>query len=152
MRKFGLVTCVAALSLTACVTAAPPAANTSGTMSPRDAIVAAADAAPRGVSGIFELAVQATDRDRGRVFLNSETDYRDQRNLTVVISPAAAKALEQHYGRPPEHFFKGRAIRVNGSAMRVRIDFIADGRPTGKYYYQTHVQVTDAAQIRVSAQ
>jgi len=32
-------------------------------------------------------------------------------------------------------------------AVRTRIDFTSGGRPTGKYYYQTHVVVTDPAQI-----
>lgn len=148
MKTVHLLTCLAALSLAGCGTNSPLPWQARG-MAPREAIVAAADAAPGAVRGVFTLAVAATDRDHGRVFLNSELDYRDQRNLTVVISPAAARALEQRHGRPPEAFFKGRAVLVNGLARRVRIDFIADGRPTGKYYYQTHVQVTDPDQISV---
>lgn len=120
-------------------------------MSPRDAIVAAADAAPGEVRGVFLLQVVEANRDQGRVFLNSELDYRDQRNLTIVIGPAAARALLQRHGSAPEAYFKGHAILVNGSARRVRIDFLANGRPTGKYYYQTHVQVTDPRQISVLA-
>lgn len=148
--KTYLLKILAALAVAGCAATAHPPKSAGGTISPRDAIVAAAEAAPGGVEGVFEVAVNATDRDHGRVFLNSERDYRDQRNLTIVISPSAANALGQLYGAPPEYYFKGRTVHVRGSAMRVRIDFIADGRPTGKYYYQTHVRVTDPTQIRLS--
>jgi len=40
-------------------------------------------------------------------------------------------------------------IATSGTARRERIDFTANGAPTGKYYYQTHVRVSDAAQIVV---
>jgi hypothetical protein len=113
------------------------------------AILAAADAAPRGVPGIFAMRVQATGVERGRTFLNSELDYRDQRNLTVAISWQAARALGARYGAAPDIFFRGKAIRVRGEARRVRIDFTDDGRPTGKYYYQTHVPVDSPDQIEV---
>ena len=43
---------------------------------------------------------------------------------------------------------QGRTIRVDGEARRVRIDFLAGGRPTGKYYYQTHVVIERGEQLR----
>ena len=104
-----------------------------------------------GVAGTFVLQVRATGTDDGRVYLNSETDYRDQRNLTIAITPAAAGALTARLGAPPAAALAGQRIVVDGVATRVRIDFTVDGHPSGKYYYQTQVQVTDAAQIRVPA-
>ena len=44
---------------------------------------------------------------------------------------------------------KGKRILVSGTARTVRIDFLTDNRPTGKYYYQTHVRVDHASQIKV---
>ena len=111
-------------------------------------IVTGKTAAPRGVSGVFALTVQAAARP-GPLYLNSERDYRDQRDLTIVVLPAAAKALAERLHGEPERVLRGRRILVAGWARRVRIDFIADGRPSGKYYYQTHVVVTDAAQIQL---
>ena len=141
-----------AASLAGCATQlfSPPAP--SGTISPREAIVLAADAAPRPVPGTFAMLVRATGRERGRVYLNSEFDYRDQRNLTINIEPGAAKALERRLGQAPDRYFKGKWIEVRGASARVRIGFFDNrGRPTGLYYYQTHVRVTDPYQIILAA-
>ncbi|SEN35777.1 hypothetical protein SAMN05192583_2593 [Sphingomonas gellani] len=116
-------------------------------MVPEQAVMRAAQAAPHGVPGSFRFRVQATGRQDGRLFLNSEADYRDQRNLSVAVLPAAQVGLESRFGTPLDTVLKGRDIRVDGEAMRVRIDFTADGAPTGKYYYQTHVVVRHADQI-----
>jgi hypothetical protein len=150
MIRKGLVRAAAGISLAACSAAAAQAADPGVGIAPREAIVAAADAAPRGVSGEFALVVRATGRERGRVYLNSERDYRDQRNLTVNIDRRAAEALERRYGAPAHLFFENKAIRVRGVVRRVRIDFLWQGRPTGKYYYQTHVLVADPDQIAVT--
>ena len=117
-------------------------------MGPRDAIFAAADAAPVPISALFVMPVKASGRDDGRVYLNSELDYRDQRCLTVRIEPEAVAWFEQSFGMPPEEYFVGKSIRVRGMARRERIDFLgSNGRPSGLYYYQTHVRVSDPAQI-----
>lgn len=97
------------------------------------------------------MLVRATGRERGRVYLNSERDYRDQRNLTISIDPATSKALERRLGSRPDDFFKGKLIEVRGAAERVRIGFFEDGKPTGLYYYQTHVRVRDPNQIILAA-
>jgi hypothetical protein len=116
-------------------------------MGPTAAILRAADAAPRAVPGDFVMHVAATGRQDGRIYLNSERDYRDQRNLTVAIEPQAIPLLERKFGASPDAYFRGKWIEVRGAAQRVRIDFIAGGRPTSKYYYQTHVRVADPSQI-----
>ena len=133
-------------ALTATVAAPPTLASELG---PREAIFAAADAAPAPVAGLFVLEVRAGGRQRGRIFLNSELDYRDQRNLTIRLEPRAAAALERELGMPPEDFFIGKSIRVRGEARRVRIDFLDSGQPSGLYYYQTHVPVIDPAEIEI---
>ncbi|HET6432922.1 hypothetical protein [Dyella sp.] len=114
---------------------------------PSQAVQLASAAAPRGVSGVFAMTVQDADRP-GPLYLNSERDYRDPRCLTVVVLPQAASALAARLHGEPERVLRGRRILVAGSARRVRIDFVVDGRRSGKYYYQTHVVVTDVAQIQ----
>jgi hypothetical protein len=47
----------------------------------------------------------------------------------------------------PLSALKGRNILVTGAAVRTKINFFAEGRMTDKYYYQTHVNVSQAAQI-----
>lgn len=130
--------------------AATAPADEPARMGPRDAILAAADAAPRVVPGVFAMRVTATGRVGPRIYLNSETDYRDQRNLTIAIEPWAAQQLARRYRGAPEPALRGHAIEVRGAARRQRIDIMNNfHRPTGLYYYQTHVRVTNADQIRI---
>lgn len=115
---------------------------------PSSAVQLAAAAPRDGVTGVFAMTVRGVGRDGHGVYLNSERDYRDQRNLTVVLSPDVAAQLEGKLGGPLEQRLRGHAIQVSGTARRTKIVFFADGRPTDKYYYQTHVRVTKAGQIR----
>jgi len=94
------------------------------------------------------MTVKATGKT-DRVHLNSERDYRDQRNLSIAIEADAAAALAAILGAPPERALKGKQILVAGTARRAKIVFFAEGRPTDKYYYQTHVVVTKASQIQL---
>ena len=141
------------LLLTACATAEPrggAASIATATISPAEAIELAAAAAPNGIRGTFAMTVQATGRaGANRLHLNSEADYRDQRNLSISIPAALASTVLQRAGARRDEDLKGRAILVDGVAERVRIDFTNNGLPTGKYYYQTHVRITSANQIRL---
>ncbi|MCX7557771.1 hypothetical protein OS187_13305 [Xanthomonadaceae bacterium JHOS43] len=136
--------------LTGCVTtqpqAQPPAARTDW-VTPEQAVFAAANAAPQGVPGTFFMRVRATGSQGGRFFLNSEQDYRDQRNLTVAMSATVVQQLAQRLGAEPLAALKDKDILLQGTAVRTKIYFLVNGRATEKYYYQTHVNVTDAAQI-----
>lgn len=120
------------------------------TISPYQAIHLAAEDPSRGVTGIFEFTVRGTGRDRF-VYLNSEEDYRDQRCLTAVLTRGVAATLGRTLGAAPDMALIGKTIRVQGTAKRVRIDFISDGSPTGRYYYQTHISVVDPDKIEVLA-
>jgi hypothetical protein len=125
-------------------------------LTPREAIVAAADAADstapaaRVVRGVFELPVRATGRQDGRLYANSERDYRDQRNLTVAIEPAAETGLRERLGGDPAAALVGRRLRVTGAAQRVTIRFSCGDGPSDKYYYQTHVRVFRADQVAIA--
>ncbi|GAB3360211.1 hypothetical protein GCM10027430_33240 [Lysobacter tyrosinilyticus] len=116
---------------------------------PMAAVLLAADAEDEGVAGVFGIDVVATGRGRGEVYLNSEADYRDQRNLTVHFTPAAVAAYRKLHGADPDMDLKGKRITVVGAARRMRIDFLNAGVPTGKFYYQTHVIVSDPGQVAI---
>ncbi|WP_044560994.1 hypothetical protein [Azospirillum sp. B4] len=137
-----VVLTVLSLLLAGCAT--PPA-------TPLDAVQRAAAAAPDGVSNTYALDVQATGREHGRIYLNSEKDYRDQRNVTVEILPAAVPAFRQAYGQDADTYLQGRRILVSGEAKRVTVWFFANGKQTEKYYYQTHIVVADPSQIQVGS-
>ncbi|GIW85213.1 MAG: hypothetical protein KatS3mg107_0873 [Gemmataceae bacterium] len=55
---------------------------------------------------------------RGLIYLDSEEDFRDEKNLGVAISAeAAAKFRAQGIADPAAHFL-GQTIRVRGCVMR----------------------------------
>lgn len=122
-----------------------------GEFTPIEAGMRAANAAPArmGVRAVFAMPVRRAEKAGKRFFLNSEADYRDQRNLSVAIEPGAYRLLRDRFGKKLDAVFLGRKVRVFGLAKRVQIGFFANGRPTGLYYYQTHVTVTDPAQIEI---
>jgi hypothetical protein len=130
-----------------CQSSTPPPLTAGMTAS--QAVMAAAESAPNGVTGTFALMVRRAEMVGPRLFLNSQADYRDQRNLSIAIQHGALGALRQKLGGDPQSMLKDKDIRVTGVARRTRIDFTENGKPTGKYYYQTHVAVTDPSQIAI---
>lgn len=124
-------------------------AQNASMITPRQAVEKAADAAPAAVKGVFDMQVRSSGEQDGYLYLNSEEDYRDQRNLTVAIRPGLDVALQTRFGAAPATYFKGKHIRVTGVAQRVKIWFFCQGKQTEKYYYQTHVELEDAGQIKI---
>jgi len=116
------------------------------TITPQQAIQAAA-ADPDGVDGIFEMQVKNVGTANGFVYLNSEFDYRDQRCLTISISPNTVIQFRNRLKMNPELAFSNRIIRIKGTAKRVKIAFVSNGRISDKYYYQTQIHVDNPDQI-----
>lgn len=119
-------------------------------ISPYDAIHMAASAAEdkTKVEGIFSLSIQAVGNQGPNWYLNSELDYRDQRNLTISIAPQVVKELVNKHDKDMESIFKGKTIQVEGEAKRVKIAIYDEKRKKLKpYYYQTHVRVTNIHKI-----
>ncbi|KPV96467.1 hypothetical protein AN214_01562 [Pseudoalteromonas sp. P1-9] len=115
-----------------------------------DLIAQAEDNAPDGVEGTFKFLVKATGSSRrGEVYLNTEHDYRDRRAVTIVLSPSVVPEFTKNYGKAPNAFFTGKVIEVTGEAKREIIDFVSNGKRTGKYYFQTHIRVSSLEQIKV---
>ena len=148
MRVATIIASITMLAACQSGPATPDLAAAPGMTAPQ-AVIAAADAAPRGVAGNFALIVRRAEMVGPRLFLNSEEDYRDQRNLSIAIDPRALRGLRQRLGPDLKSALLGRDIRVRGLARRTRIDFTTNGRPTGKYYFQTHVAVTNPIQISI---
>jgi hypothetical protein len=123
-------------------------ASAGDTIAPVDAVMRAAADPQRGIRGTFRMKVSTAGRQDGNIYLNSENDYRDQRNLTVAILPSAQRQVAAIYGREADAAFKGKTILVSGIARRVTVWFNSDGRRSDKYYYQTHVDVLDASQLK----
>lgn len=120
-------------------------------LSPAQAVINAAEM-PAGVGGVFELVVRASGRQSGLLYLNSEADYRDPRNLSIVVTPTEERALEKRLGAPVQDAVRNKLIAVRGVARKTRIDFTADGQPTGKYYFQTHLNLRSARDLTVQGE
>jgi WD40 repeat protein len=71
---------------------------------------------------IVEMTVRAAkDRleTRGEIYLDSETDFRDEKNFAVVITRAGAASLkEAGIGAPAEHF-RDKTIRATGTVKEM---------------------------------
>jgi hypothetical protein len=85
-----------------------------------------------------EMAIKASKnalQQRKEIYLDSEEDFRDPKNLAAVINEeGAAKFKEAGVEDPAEHF-RGKTIRVSGTITRV------DDRP--------RIVVSDPKQIKV---
>ncbi|RMH93215.1 hypothetical protein EBB59_06710 [Lysobacter pythonis] len=105
------------------------------------AVRAANEDPTHGIRGHFVLMVRSIGQRHDLGYLNSETDYRHQTNLTIAMKTATMRQVAKRLGVEPGQL-RGRRLVVLGQAQRMRIAFIdGQGRPTGKYYCQTHVRV-----------
>ena len=127
-------------------TGSAPDAEREPQMDPTAAIAAAA-ASESGVTGTFRLVVRSTGEETDTLWLCSEADYRDPRCLSVAIRGEARRALLAQHGAQLGAHFRERTVIVDGTARKQRIDFVSGGKPTGHYYFQTHVDVDDPAQL-----
>ncbi|MBL4942473.1 MAG: hypothetical protein JKY81_12515 [Colwellia sp.] len=105
--------------------------------------------APNGIKGTFQLPIKAAGVQRGIVYLNTETDYRDRRNITIALHPKLIDAFTKKYGSSPNSYFLNKTIEVTGEAKRMKIYFLSKGKITKKYYFQTHIKVSSLSQIKV---
>ena len=135
------------LLIAACLACSAQASIPVVPVAPSVAVQLAQKAGPLGARGEFVMLVAATGKSKGHLFLNSELDYRDPRNLSIDIAPWIMGRLESRFGAPLESFFRGKQIVVRGSVRRVPIKILDnDGRPR-QMYFQTHVDVLQASQI-----
>jgi hypothetical protein len=77
-------------------------------ITPMQAIEKAAALAPKGIKGFFELNVKATGKPNGVIYLNSELDYRDPRNISIAIHPKVVEPFKEKYGQDPDVYLKGK--------------------------------------------
>ena len=69
-----------------------------------------------------EMTVQAAkDRleKRGEIYLDSETNFRDEKNFAVVITKKGAASLKEAGIDSPAEHFKDKKIRATGTVKEV---------------------------------
>ena len=81
-------------------------------------VLAPADARKKvGETVTVEMTVKASKNrleKRGEIYLDSEEDFRDEKNLAVVIQKAGAEKFQQAGIDDPAAHFKGKTLRVTG--------------------------------------
>ena len=77
-----------------------------------------------------------------------EGRIRDPRNITIELRPSSFVDVRQRFGEKFPETIVGQRIRVTGEAYRATIWFYCQGVRTGKYYFQTHLAVTDGQQVQ----
>jgi hypothetical protein len=85
-----------------------------------------------------QMLVKATkDRleKRGEIYLDSEEDYWDRKNLGIVITKAGAAKFKKAGVEEPSVHFKGKLVRVKGKVI------LKDQRP--------RIEVDDPKQIQI---
>jgi hypothetical protein len=142
-----------ALLLTSCASYSPPkvVSRTSLRLSPAQAVMNAAEM-PEGVAGVFEFVVRTAGRQDGMLYLNSEQDYRDPRNMTIDVAPDVERELSGRIGGPLESAILNKTVAVRGTAKKTRIVFLSNGRQTGKYYFQTHLRLQSARDMTIEGE
>ncbi|MBS0633159.1 MAG: hypothetical protein JSS11_14710 [Verrucomicrobia bacterium] len=117
-------------------------------LTPQEAIFAAANR-PAGVSGLFRMTVLGTGRKDGYLYLNSEFDYRDQRCLTLELTNNVDRDLRNKLAGDPTVSLLGKEVIVAGNARQVKVWLYFQGLKSTKYYYQTHIRVSDLSQLLI---
>jgi DNA/RNA endonuclease YhcR with UshA esterase domain len=87
---------------------------------------------------MVEMVVKASKNrleKRGEIYLDSEQDFRDERNLAIVITKAGAPRFKEAGVDDPAVHFKGKTIQVQGTLI------IKDNRP--------RIEVDDPKQIQI---
>lgn len=115
-----------------------------GLLTPADGKAAAGKPRPAGVLSPAEaltkvgeevtvqFEVKAARRVGGRLFLNSEPDFRDEKNFTVML---AGPALAGKYKAAAGEAFQGKTVRVKGKVT--------------EYQKRPQIEVADEKQVEV---
>ncbi|WP_019028078.1 hypothetical protein [Colwellia piezophila] len=104
---------------------------------------------PEPVRGTFQIPIKASGFINGVVYLNSDVDYRDPKNITVVLLPSTVESFAKAYHSPADAFFIDKTIQVTGKVVRVRKYLYINNKRTRKYYYQTHIHVSSLEQVKL---
>ena len=93
--------------------------------------------AGKKVEVVFEVKGTKNSLKRKTVYLDSEADFRDKKNLGIAISERGVSALKQKRSvESPAEYYKEKTIRVVGEVV------IEDERP--------YIKVDDAVQLDLS--
>jgi DNA/RNA endonuclease YhcR with UshA esterase domain len=67
-----------------------------------------------------EMEVKSTGKSKGVFFLNSEEDYRSDKNFTGFINEDGARKFQEAKIDDPSTHFKGKTVRITGTVKLYR--------------------------------
>ncbi|MCX7554235.1 hypothetical protein OS175_10120 [Marinicella sp. S1101] len=155
MERVSKIACIlsAAFILAACQTTQNKK-TTTAQYSTWDIIEKTEAMAPKALSGRFLMTIKNSGKLASRkgtiIFLNTEKDYRDRRNISIKLSPEFQAEFNAQYPNTDiRNYYQGKNLLVQGEARRVKIWFNSQGKRSDKYYFQTHVFVNELTQLKV---
>jgi hypothetical protein len=120
--------------------------------SPAQAIAEAAKA-EGAAKGVFEFKVASVGGNDGKgrsIFLNSEADHHDAKNISAMVRPVAVQELEQTLGAPLDKALAGKRIAVTGTAHPKTINIYDEAHnKTGQTFTRTRVMLAKAEKLAV---
>jgi DNA/RNA endonuclease YhcR with UshA esterase domain len=82
---------------------------------PKDKPLTPAEAAQKiGEKVRVEMEVKSARKDNGVAFLNSEADFKGEKNFTLFINKAGVEKLKEAKVEDPADHFKGKTVRATG--------------------------------------
>lgn len=96
----------------------------------------------------YVVEVRSVEESAGVVYLNSQQQSRDQLNVTLALTPEAARALRARLANDNlRRALRGQRLVVTGHAQRVRVGMGNAETAERFYYYHTQIAVTDIRQL-----
>lgn len=77
----------------------------------------AARAVNKRITVQMEVQSTGTSKNKSVIFLNSEPDFRNHANFTIVINSEVARSFKDKKIDDPAAHFKGKTVRVTGKVM-----------------------------------
>jgi DNA/RNA endonuclease YhcR with UshA esterase domain len=88
---------------------------------PKDKPLTPAEAAQKvGEKVTVEMEVKSARKGNGIAFLNSEADFKDEKNFTLFINRAGVEKFKAAKIEDPADHFKGKTVRATGKVALYR--------------------------------
>ncbi|HFB64980.1 MAG TPA: hypothetical protein ENJ60_05495 [Aeromonadales bacterium] len=140
-KKTGLI----GLSLLILIANVEIAASDLKVSSVEEAVVIAQKAPPEGTKGVFRIKVRGAYRTPKVIFLNSSKKFREQDNVTVVVTRAAILQFREKYGKDIDEYFYHKKITVAG---KIKVEKVFEHGHDGQYFFNNRIWVTSIDQIK----
>jgi DNA/RNA endonuclease YhcR with UshA esterase domain len=88
---------------------------------PKDKPLTPVEAAKKvGEKVTVEMEVKSARKGSGVAFLNSEADFKDDKNFTLFINKAGVERLKEAKVEDPADHFQGKTVRATGKVSLYR--------------------------------